>query len=82
MGKTSHRTKVPKTCFTFILQYNALIQKIFVRIEDNVYPDDDPSGRVSALPFIHIFLSLICVCVFVISGLLETITVKQFQALG
>lgn len=62
VGNTSRCTNIPKTCFIVIMQTHGLIQKSFVRIKDNVYPDDDPSGSI------WIFLSLVhtsvCVCMY------------------
>ena len=77
--KPHAQPKFPK--HVFFSSCRTMIQKIFVRIKNNVYSDDDPSGRVPALS-IHILFSLIqthLVCVCVISGLLKTITVQSLR---
>lgn len=53
-----------KTSFIFIAE-QCFDPKVWHRFKDNVYPDDDPSGKGSALSFTHVFLSdpHLCVCV-------------------
>lgn len=58
MWETTHTAlKLPQ--HVFIVQFNILIQMFSVRINNNVYPDDNLSRKVLAPSNIHIFFRVL-----------------------
>lgn len=58
MWETTHTAlKLPQ--HVFIVQFNILIQMLSVRINNNVYPDDNLSRKVLAPSNIHIFFRVL-----------------------
>lgn len=58
MWETTHTAlKLPQ--HVFIVRFNILIQMFSVSINNNVYPDDNLSRKLSAPSIIHIFFRVL-----------------------
>lgn len=58
MWEKPHTAQKFQKCGLFFFYFDVSIQNILVRIKNNIYPGDDPCGRVSILPCSWVFGSV------------------------